>query len=97
MLMLHIDLLKPVEPKQIQEILKLVDAMVPAGGPEGICLSGRLPVWLFGALVHHFHPRPYVCVFDPRLGGVVVATHSTQASLGDVLPLDGAKNITLAF
>ena len=54
-----------------------------------IILSGRAPVWLFGFLVHFFHPTKAVAVFDPRLNGaVVVATHSPVVKAGEVLKIE---------
>lgn len=82
-----------------EELTKVVDAVaeaVPAGGTEGVILSGRLPVWAYGALVHFFHPRPWIATFDPRLGGgVVVATHTREVSIGAVVPVDGENSKTV--
>lgn len=53
---------------------------------RGVVISGRLPVWLFCALVHRYHPTAWIGIFDPRLGGaVVVETHSPQRKLGEVV------------
>ena len=79
-----------ITPEELTKVLEAVANSVPAGGTEGIILSGRLPVWAYGALVHYFHPRPWVATFDPRLGGgVVVATHVACVAVGDVVPVDG--------
>ena len=54
----------------------------------GVIVTGRAPIWLYAALVHELHPTAWVACFDPRLnGGVVVATHSRQTSVGQVIPL----------
>lgn len=54
----------------------------------GVIITGRAPIWLYAALVHELHPTAWVACFDPRLnGGVVVATHSRQTSMGQVIPL----------
>jgi len=56
---------------------------------RGVILSGRGPVWLYGRLVHHFHPARWVAVFDPRLGGaVVVASHWPEVKPGRLIKLD---------
>jgi CRISPR-associated Csx3 family protein len=88
-----------IEPRELPDLLRAVEARVPAGGVEPVVVSGRLPVWAFAALVHFFHPRPWVATFDPRLGGgVVVATHDPNGpSVGDVVPIGGATTITVEF
>lgn len=56
---------------------------------KGVVVSGRGPIWLFGALVHHYHYALWVATHDPRLGGgVVVATHTPTLTVGDVVPLE---------
>lgn len=81
------------------ELQKLIENIpVDAGGMEGIILSGRMPVWAFAALTHHFHPRPYVATFDPRLGGgVVVASHVDSLKVGDVIDITDADRIDFTF
>jgi len=54
----------------------------------GVVLSGRAPIWLYAYLVHELHPTAWVACYDPRLGAVVVATHSRQTHVGQVLPID---------
>jgi len=76
-----------ITPEELRKVLNAVAEAVPAGGTEGIIISGRLPVWAYGALVHYFHPRPWVATFDPRLGGgVVVVTQKSERAAGDVVP-----------
>lgn len=54
---------------------------------KGVILSGRGPVWLFGFLVHFYHPTKFVATFDPRLdGAVVVESHGSEWQVGDVIP-----------
>jgi CRISPR-associated protein Csx3 len=53
---------------------------------RGVIISGRLPVWLFAALAHHYHPAAWVGIYDPRLGGgVVVQSHTPRRKLGEVV------------
>jgi len=84
-----------------EELKKLIDSIpVPAGGTEGVIISGRLPVWAFAALVHHFHARPWVATFDPRLGGgVVVASHAPGVSIGNIVDIhdQDTKNVSVEF
>lgn len=54
----------------------------------GVVITGRAPIWLYAYLVHELHPTAWVACYDPRLGGgVVVATHSRLARIGQVIPL----------
>jgi len=56
---------------------------------KGVVLSGRGPVWLYAALVHHYHPTAWMATYDPRLGGaVVVQSHCPGVSAGYVVPLE---------
>ncbi len=54
---------------------------------KGIVIEGRAPIWLYGYLVHACHPALWVACFDPRLGAVVVATHTHKVSVGQVIPI----------
>lgn len=54
---------------------------------HGVVISGRAPIWLYAHLVHELHPIAWVACYDPRLGAVVVATHSRQVRVGQVIPL----------
>lgn len=55
---------------------------------KGVVISGRGPIWLYGFLVHQYHPARFVATFDPRLGGaVVVETHSKDVHIGEVIPV----------
>ena len=56
---------------------------VPYG--KGVILSGRGPIWFYGRLIHHFHPAKWVAVFDPRIGAVVVQSHTKEVKEGDVI------------
>jgi len=85
LLVVEVELKRPISPSEVPAIVEAVTAKVPAAGPEAVAVSGRLPVWLFAALVHEFHPRPWVATYDPRLPGyVVVASHISGISVGDV-------------
>lgn len=55
-------------------------------GSKGVVLWGRGPVWLYSALIHHYHATRWVGTFDPRLGVVVVSRHHGSApAVGSVL------------
>ncbi|RMD64812.1 CRISPR-associated protein Csx3 [Candidatus Parcubacteria bacterium] len=72
----------PIEPSQLSQIdLPKVDLK------KGVVLSGRGPVWLYAALVHELHPAAWVATHDPRLGAVVVMSHTPGRKLGEVIEL----------
>ena len=74
-----------ITPEELPEVIAELPK-VEAG--VGVVLSGRGPVWLFGAMVHEYHPTPFVACYDPRLGGgVVVESHTKEVKLGDVIPV----------
>lgn len=52
---------------------------------KGVILSGRGPIWLFARLIHHYHPALWIAVHDPRIGYIVVQSHSLEKKEGDVL------------
>ncbi len=63
-----------------------LEPLLSIDASRGVVMSGRAPIWLYAYLVHELHPTKWVACYDPRLsGGVVVATHSHQASIGQVI------------
>jgi len=72
----------------VKELLDAVEKAPTVAGNQGVCISGRGPVWLYAALAHKYHPTLYVATYDPRLNGcVVVATHTKEKKIGDIIPL----------
>ncbi len=59
---------------------------VPLDG--GVILSGRGPIWFFARLIHHYHPARWIAVHDPRIGYIVVQSHSLERREGEVLEVD---------
>lgn len=63
---------------------------------QGVVIEGKAPTWLYAYLVHACHTAAWVATFDPRLGkdaahsggGVVVATHSQEIAVGEVLTIE---------
>ena len=57
--------------------------------PRGalVVIEGRAPIWRYGVAFHKLHGSPAgaVAVYDPRLGAVVVASHSPHFHDGQVL------------
>ena len=60
--------------------------------PRGILVvvEGRAPIWRYGMALHLLHGSPAgaVAFYDPRLGAVVVATHSTLWSVGETIDVE---------
>ncbi len=54
----------------------------------GVVISGRAPIWLYAYLTHELHPTAWVACYDPRLGAVVVATHTHLVGIGDVIIIE---------
>ncbi len=55
---------------------------------KGVLLSGRGPIWLYGFLIHYYHPTRWIATFDPRLqAAVVVESHDPSTNVGDLIPL----------
>jgi len=50
-------------------------------------VEGRAPIWRYGMALHMLHGSPAAAVafYDPRLGAVVVASHSRELSVGQVM------------
>ncbi|MCK9564480.1 MAG: CRISPR-associated ring nuclease Crn3/Csx3 [Methanothrix sp.] len=57
--------------------------------PRGslVIVEGRAPIWRYGMALHLLHGSPAAAVafYDPRLGAVVVATHSQEWTVGQVV------------
>ena len=71
-----------------REIPGAIASLPPIEGTKGVVISGRGPVWLFGALLHHCHTTRWAATFDPRQGAVIVSSHHPDApKAGEVLPL----------
>ena len=77
----HFELENPIKPEELKNL------KVPSVNPrKGVVLSGRGPIWLHCFLAHRYHHTPFVVIYDPRLGAVVVQSH-TDLKEGDVLDL----------
>ena len=59
--------------------------------PRGslVIVEGRAPIWRYGMALHLLHGSPAAAIafYDPRLGAVVVATHSREWAVGDVVDI----------
>ncbi len=84
-------------PDRLMEPSELTEIVLPSLDLGlGVVLSGRAPIWLYAHLVHELHPTPWIGCYDPRLmGAVVVATHSREVRIGEIVPDDGRAGLTL--
>lgn len=55
-----------------------------------LVITGRAPIWRYGLALHKVHASRAAAVafYDPRLGAVVVASHSPRVREGQVVPLE---------
>lgn len=82
---IEFELKRDLKPEDLKKIFP-PDAVKGGFAHKGIVLSGRGPVWLYGFLVHFYHPTKFVAVYDPRLNAaVVVESHCGEYKVGDVL------------
>ena len=77
-----------IQTEDLQNLLP-PDAVQNQFAHKGVVLSGRGPVWLYGFLIHYYHPTLWVATHDPRLqAAVVVATHDPSTKVGDLILLE---------
>lgn len=85
--LLEFELTKNLEPSD------LINMNLPNPVKEGfssklLILSGRGPIWLYGFMIHNFHPCKAIAIFDPRLeGAVIVESHTNEFIIGDVVKI----------
>ena len=60
-------------------------SFVPPEG-HGLVLDGRGPMWGYAMMAHEGHPSSWLATRDPRLGMIVVASHSPDRKVGEVAP-----------
>ena len=57
--------------------------------PRGslVIVEGRAPTWRYGMAPHLLHGSPAAAIafYDPRLGAVVVASHSREWTVGQIV------------
>jgi CRISPR-associated protein Csx3 len=57
--------------------------------PKGslVIVEGHSPIWRYGFAFHKLHgsPAAAIAVYDPRIGAVVVASHSPLYKTGQVI------------
>jgi len=78
-----------IVPEELERLVKTVEQAVSNRYfGKGVIISGRLPIWAHSTLAHQFHTAKFVAHFDPRLGAVVVQSHSPDYKVGQVIPLE---------
>lgn len=83
--LVEFELKREIAPADLKNI-KPPDPVKEKISSHVIIISGRGPIWLYGYLIHFYHPTKAVAVFDPRLSGaVVVESHSTEFQIGDLI------------
>lgn len=77
----HIGVDHPITPNE--KLPELPE--IPRGAV--VVIEGRAPVWRYGMAQHWLHgsPASAVAVYDPRLGAVIVASHTPSYRDGDVI------------
>ena len=57
--------------------------------PRGslVVVEGSAPIWRYGMVQHLLHASPAAAIafYDPRLGAVIVASHSQKWKVGQVV------------
>jgi len=73
------ELSEPITPEELKSIKP------PNIVGKGVVLSGRGPIWLYGFLIHYYHPATFIATYDPRIGAVIVESHTPKHKVGDVI------------
>lgn len=69
-------------------MMEQIPSMMPAIDPtKGVIINGAATIWIYAFLVHQLHSTAWVATHDPRLGAVVVQTHSEQVKVCQVFAL----------
>jgi CRISPR-associated protein Csx3 len=77
-----------IEIPSVVELANLTSLSLPSGMDfkKGVVITGRGPIWLYATLTHLCHSFVWVATYDPRIGAIVVQSHSKEVSVGDVIP-----------
>jgi len=89
---IHVDVEGVITPEELPQLIeKLIEEVGNKYMGKGVIISGRMPVWAHSAIAHEFHPCRWVAHFDPRIGAVVVESHTPQVKVGQVIPIEQLK------
>jgi CRISPR-associated protein Csx3 len=85
--LIEFELSREINPSDLKHILP-PDPVKNKFSAKGVVLSGRGPIWLYGYLIHFYHPTKFVAVYDPRLdAAVVVESHTEEVKVGDLISI----------
>jgi len=86
---LHIDLQRPIDPKDVTTIIECCKKLQRYLEGDVLALSGRGPIWMYAALLHAVgHLFRAVGTVDPKLKGVVItASHHPKIREFEVIQL----------
>ena len=66
----------------------LQGAAIPEVAPDrGVILDGKLPYWLWTSLALAYGAAPWLAVYQPQVGDVVVWSRQAEPQVGTVLPI----------
>ncbi|MCM8809843.1 MAG: CRISPR-associated ring nuclease Crn3/Csx3 [Candidatus Omnitrophica bacterium] len=83
--LIEFELIKEIEPSDLGN-LNPPDPVKEGFSSKVIILSGRGPIWLYGCLIHFYHPTKAIAIYDPRLNGaVIIETHSKDFKIGQLI------------
>jgi CRISPR-associated protein Csx3 len=86
--LIHFELPRELEPQDLKKI-KPPDPVENKFSENILILSGRGPIWLYGFLIHFYHPVKAIAIFDPRLNGaVVIESHTKEIEVGDLIKIE---------
>ncbi|HPC39237.1 MAG TPA: CRISPR-associated ring nuclease Crn3/Csx3 [Exilispira sp.] len=84
-ILLEFELKKNLEPQDLN-FINLPDPVKEKFASKLLILSGRGPIWLYGFMIHHFHPCKAIAIYDPRIdGAVIIESHSEEYKIGVVV------------
>ncbi|MEB3295201.1 MAG: CRISPR-associated ring nuclease Crn3/Csx3 [Synechococcales bacterium] len=70
-------------PEEFATAVQAIEAQLV--GSFMLLINGRGPVWGYGMIFHAAHPTRAIATYDPRLGYVVIQTHHTAFTIGQIL------------
>jgi len=87
--LVQFELERELEPNDLKKV-EPPDPVKNKFSTSTVILVGRGPIWLYGFLVHYYHPVRAIAVFDPRLNGaVVVESHVKALEVGNLIKMEG--------
>jgi CRISPR-associated protein Csx3 len=85
--LIEFELSREISPSDLKNVLP-PDPVKNKFSAKGVVLSGRGAIWLYGYLIHFYHPTKFVAVYDPRLeAAIVVESHTEEVKVGDLISI----------